>query len=223
MYMRRVSHSLMLLVFLTPVFASGEAMYNVSINTSAVGGSSGQLAFDFTTDTPSSPVNDVSILNFATNGTMGLPQTQGGLVSGDIILGRNPAPLTTIESHFFFNELLLNYTTFGTTTTFSLQIGDNASIGTAIPDEFALFLLQPDGTSLFPTSDPTGADALFTIDSTGVAGGLLTTFNPTVFTSPTNLSVQVLGTGITPEPGSIALVSVGACFAGLFYKRRRRS
>ncbi len=194
-----------------------DSVLNVAINTGAVSGGNGSLAFDFVTNNPGGNFNTVQILNFATNGTLGLPQTQGGLVSGDLILGANPAAFTTIESNFAFNELLLPYSLFGTSTTFSLDISGFApQLG--IPDEFSLFLLDTSGNPLFPTSDPLGADSLLTVDITGAAGGVVNVFSPASL-SGENVQITVPGTSPIPEPSSLLLLA-STLFPMVAYARK---
>jgi hypothetical protein len=134
----------------------------------------------------------VSIVDFTHDGAVGLPETQGGLVSGDIPLGLNPAPHTTIQDDFFFNELLLPFTSFGTSITFAIQIiGSAPGVGT-VPDEFAFFILGATRQPLFASFDPLGADAFFAIDVDGTSSGVLSPFAPTKFTPPDLLEIPTV-------------------------------
>lgn len=187
---------------------SAETKFNVSINTAAVSGTGGQLVFDFTTNNPHRPGNHVQVLNFAAGGTQGLPQTQGGLVTGALILGLNPAPFTIIDTDFFFNELTVSFVSFGNSISFQLQLPELPPPGGAIPDQFALFLLDSTGKALFPTSDPLGPNALFAVDITGSLGGALSVFSPAVFTPPNNLQITVPSSDTTP-PVTTATASPG--------------
>lgn len=94
---------ILLCVAITPPALATQ--YRVEIDTSAIQGSEGAIALDFTSNTPGD--NTVGILNFTHDGTTGLPETQGGLVLGDIILLLNPAPFTEIKDAFFFNQLMI--------------------------------------------------------------------------------------------------------------------
>jgi len=187
---------LLVLGMLRPALAT--TTYQVMIDTSAVKGTKGQLAFDFTKNGPL--FNTVDILNFSTDSTLGVPITEGGLVEGDLILQINPAPFTRINGGFFFNELVVIPMPFGNTITFTLRLSENHTAG-QVPDQFALFLLNEAGLPLFPTSDPLGADALFTIDITGVAGGDLQVFSPTIFTPPNSLQITVPSPNLPPVCG----------------------
>jgi len=100
--------------------------FDVTIDTTNLKALPGKLVFDFANmDTGAD--NTVTILNFATDGTPGLPETQGGLTNGDIILGLNPAPQTTISESsggqlFFYNQLAVVFKSFGTSITFTLHV-----------------------------------------------------------------------------------------------------
>jgi hypothetical protein len=203
----------------TPSF--GDAIENVTINTSAIAGTAGEIAFDFTNNNPGDG-NVVTILNFAApSATLGLPTTQGGLVSGDLILGLNPAPFTDIESSFFFNELNVTFTKFASTVTFTLQVSAIPPPMATPPAEFALFLLNSSGLPLFPTSDPSGVDALFTVDVTGAPAGVLNVFSPTVSGPNNSLDITVPG-GVSkvPEPSSVTLLLSGLGTLLAFNRRR---
>jgi hypothetical protein len=181
----------MFLVLCTASTAFPATSYDVTIDTSGVRGTAGKLAFDFTSNNIGT--NHVDILNFSTDGTLGLPETEGGLVEGDIILGANPAHHTRIHDGFFFNELIVNFTSFGRTITFTVQLTETASPAGQLPDEFALFLLDTSYRPLFATSDPSGADALFSICVTGAAGGDLGIFGPTTFQPPSTIRIIIPG------------------------------
>jgi hypothetical protein len=140
----------------------------------------------------------VSILQFTHNGTTGLPETQGGLVTGDIILLLNPAPFTQIEDDFFFNELLIPFTSFGTSISFTVVITENASGSGQVPDEFSFFILGANRQPLFSSADPLDADSLFAISVNGTTSGLLEPFDPTKFTPPNMLDIPVPGASVTP-------------------------
>lgn len=173
-----------------PKIAFSESIYEVTVITEAIKGKSGKLVFDLTN--ADANANTVTILDFTTDGTLGLHDTQGGLVKGDIILGEHPAPFTTIEDEkeLFFNELVVNIDSLGDQITFTLQLTENRGDG-EIPDEFALFLLDEKGQPMFSTDDPLGADALFIICVNGESGGGLSTFSPTLFILPSDIVLEV--------------------------------
>lgn len=165
------------------------ATYTITIDTSAVTGSVGAIALDFTSNTPND--NSVSILSFSHDGTTGLPETQGGLISGDIILLLNPAPFTQIADGSFFNSLVVPFDSFGSQIIFSLQITENAALPSEIPDQFSFYVLGPDRLPPFGTLDPLGTDALFTISVDGSPQGLLGVFDPTMSVDGDQLGITV--------------------------------
>lgn len=172
--------------------SASATQYAVQIDTSLVEGNEGAIVFDLTSNNPGiGSFNTVSILDFTHDGTSGLPETRGGLVEGDIILLLNPAPFTDMDDGFFFNELLVPFSSFGTEVTFTLLFTEVAPETGEIPTQFALFILGDDRKPLFPTGDPLGSDALFTIDSDGTQAGLMSAFSPTEFSDPDLLSIVV--------------------------------
>ncbi|MFP5288432.1 MAG: S-layer homology domain-containing protein [Thermoanaerobaculia bacterium] len=174
--------------------AAAQSTVTVHIDTSAANGTQGRIAFTFVGASLTAP-NSVQILNFSTDATLGLPETEGGLVTGDLILRINPAPFTQIDDGFFYNELVLPTTTlsFGNQIDFSIQLTENAVGASIPPDEFAFYLLTQDGQRLFATADPLGADSLFTICATGESGGELNVFAPAMV-QDRNINVVVAPT-----------------------------
>lgn len=195
-FLSMVFSATLLMLYLS-VSAFAVTTYNVTIDTSALNGTAGKLAFDFTSN--NGGVNHVDILNFTTDGTLGLPDTEGGLVEGDIILGSKPAHHTRIHDGFFFNELTVNFVSFGNQITFTLEISESPSGAGHLPDEFALFLLDTSFHPLLTTSDPLGANALFSVCVTGVPGGELSVFNPTIFQAPSTIQIVVPAQNAPPD------------------------
>jgi hypothetical protein len=194
--------------------AFAQTTYQVAINTAAVQGRSGKLAIDFTNGDPIS--NTLSILNFSTDGTMGLPETQGGLVQGDIVLRINPAPLTTIEDDFFFNQLSIPFTSFGSQITFSVQLTQNRG-ASGFPDQLTVFLLHTVDQPMIGTTDPLRAHALFAVDVTGVSGGALSTFSPAQFGAPSTITLNVpslsaMAAAILPSSRSVQVGTPATAF-----------
>ena len=206
--------------------AWADAIYDVSIITTSLAGTTGKLTFDYLVNNPPSG-HHVEIVNFMTNSSVaGLPETAGGLVEGDMFL----PPFTTIGAPlsgevgfgeigggFFFNELILNLT-FGTSISFQLHVPEYA-VG-VVPDQFSLFLLDSGYLPLFPTTDPTGANALFVVDITGPTTVSATAFGPANL-SGSNLSIVTPGgpSADVPEPGSVSLLAIG--LGGLIARKVR--
>lgn len=159
---------------------SWASSYTVTIDTSLVQGKAGAVSFDFTSNGPDDFVdsNLVFIFDFTHDGVTGLPETRGGLVQGDIILLANPAAFTSIEDDFFFNQLSVPFTSFGTSITFNVQTTEVAPTVADLPDELSLFILGTDGRTMFNTTDPLGADAIFSLCIDGTPTGLFNVFAP---------------------------------------------
>jgi hypothetical protein len=127
-------------------------IYNFSINTSALSGQQGLLAFDLIGGDGAVANNTAIVNNFSTNGVLD-----------------QPGQAVTLTDSLFFNEEL-KAITFGSFLSFTLQLTENHTAPGF--DQFSFFVL--DAVSflpLFGTTDSTGADALFAIDITGAAGG----------------------------------------------------
>jgi hypothetical protein len=176
-------------------------LFLVTVDTAPLLGLSGFLAFDFTAGAPV-PGNSAVISGFSTNGTLGSSSVSGD-VSGTLV----PGPLTLGDAQFF-NEWLQGVTVFGTTLSYQLNLGQNTVSG-GIPDEFSFFLLNSAQVP-FPTSDPTGADALFAIDLNGA--------NTTASVYTSNFATaSVRATGV-PEPSTVLLLM--AALPILLWRRR---
>jgi len=174
------------LILTQPSWAS---QYQVTIDTSLVQGKAGALSFDFTSNDPFT--NSVSILNFTHDGVTGLPETQGGLIIGDIILLLNPAPFTFIQDGSFFNHLSVPFTSFGTSVTFVVQTTEVPPFTSDLPDEMSLFILGTDNQVMFETTDPLGANSIVSLCIDGTSTGILNVFEPAV-ESPLNvINVQI--------------------------------
>lgn len=179
-------------VLLCPA-ALAQSVQNVTINTSAVNGKPGRIVFDYVTSNGEQGASTV-IRNFsAPQATLGLPSSTGGLITGDIILGTNPASQTEISTDYFgqgatFTELVVNFTKFSNSVTFSIQFPTLTPAAGSPPDQASFFILDGAGNPWFNTGDPLGANALFTYDVTGT-NGVLKLFAPATSPSSGNISI----------------------------------
>lgn len=152
------------------VALSGQSVYHVSIDTAAVDGQAGKLVFSLTSNRLRT--NRTDIFNFSTDGNLNLPETLGGLVSGDLIEGSKPAAFTRIAGDHFLNELHLNFERFGRQINFSVNTSESGPRDHLVPDQIGVYLLDSEGRSLVRTRQ--GADRgnpNFTITITGERGG----------------------------------------------------
>ena len=176
---------------------------DVSIDTTLLSGTSGQLAFVLTSPDPAS--NSATITGFATDGTLGSAFEFGGPITGSL------PGVVTIGDTFFFNQLAQDIV-FGTTISFFVELTTNFTIG-SIPDGFSFFLLDPTTFApLFETTDPTGTDALFAIDIDGSATGQLS-----VYTAVGDPAVATWTAVPIPEPTTLFLLMSG--LGGLVLRR----
>ncbi|MFO1429667.1 MAG: NF038129 family PEP-CTERM protein [Candidatus Competibacteraceae bacterium] len=152
----------------------------VSLDSSALAGTSAQLAFDLT--------NGDGVTNNAVTIT-----ATGGMLSGSWMLSDTS----------FFNELLLPVT-LGNSISFTLSLTEKFA-GGLVPDQFSLFLLDSiTSMPLFTTSDQTGDDALFAFDLGGPGG--LQVFAATG--TPPAATWTVMNAAI-PEPSVWLLFATG--------------
>lgn len=176
--MRRLSIPLTVWWLVSISRASGQSAYQIVIDTSSIAGQQGKIAFDLTSNRLRT--NRADLVNFSTDGKLSLPETQGGLVSGDLIAGRMPAPFTRIGGNQFFNELLLNFERFGERISFSINVSES-SPGESVPDQFALYLLDSEGRSLARGRHAGGrGNPNFTLTITGERGGDLAIYGRTI-------------------------------------------
>jgi hypothetical protein len=184
--------------------ARAGSVFDIAIDTTALSGSSAQLAFSFVSGDPAS--NTVTISEFDTDGLLGASFASGG------VTGALPDTVSIADTEFF-NSLLQNLT-LGGAISFALTLTRHFA-GPA-PDQLALYLLDPDlGVPLFGTSDPTGADALFAVDITGTEFGEYQVFHSSLSASPVS-SMPVA------EPSSSLLLAAGA-MALVASRRGRRT
>ena len=98
----------------------------------------------------------------------------------------------------FFNEFLQQIT-YGASLSFTLDL---TTFGAATPDNFSFYLLDSKQFP-FPTSDPTGADSLISINITGPG------ITPQVYSSDDAIAkVTPAVSMMTPEPGGLWLLGV---------------
>src|SRR5579863_6607695 len=165
----------------------------VTIDTSAIANQNANLAFDFVAGGP--PVfNTVSVSNFVTDAIQLSLSTTGSTTGG------LPGDFSLDDTQFF-NEVAGVFH-LQNQISFDLQTTDAGPQPGSLPDEFSLFLLDPNtGNSLLNSSDPTGAGALLAIDLTGAGGPQVFDLSNAVTIGPDSPPSTV------PEPASLYLLS----------------
>jgi hypothetical protein len=204
----RIAAAAFLSLLGSPLLHADET-FNVTIGTTPLDGVSGYMAFDLYGANGFNNLSTITV--FSSDSTLGTASTSGD-VSGTLV----PGPLT-LKADDFFNEWL-QPVTFGNLTTFTLDVTTTYTSGT--PDSFAFFLLDSTETP-YATSDPSGADSVFSIDLTGPSTVA------EVYTS-TNVPIQFTAT-VTPQaevpetsPGPAIGLGLAAILALRFLPRRSR-
>jgi hypothetical protein len=177
--------------------------YSINMDTSALSGTSAQLAFDFIDGGPAS--NTITITNFLTDGILGNATLTGdaaGSLGGTV----------TLSDGSFFNEYLTDLT-LGNSFSFLVDFTSNAPASGSSPDAFSFFILDPStGLPINNTSDPTGAGSLLTLNIDGSPqpnlNGYDTSVTAVIYQSPSSV----------PEPGTILMMGLGILF--LSWKRK---
>ncbi len=188
--------------------------FHVTLDTSGLSGTSGQLAFDVIDGDGVLGNNTATVSAFATSGTLvGASNNNTAGATGDL-----PGTLTLLDSGFTESNRGI---TFGNLLSFDLTFTNN--FAGAAPDEFSFFLLDSAGTSsLVSTSDPLGADSLFIVDATGLTGN-----GSTVFTSNSagvSWSVDPIGptpVSAVPEGGALPMLLAGGIPGVMLIAKRR--
>lgn len=194
------------LIFLANQSALANSGFDVTINTSSLDTTGATLAFDLIAG-GGTQSNSVSISDFSTDGVLGSSGPNSGSVSGSL-----PGTLT-LSNAGFFNELLQGIT-LGKFITFELSASTNAPASASLPDTFSFFILDPAATaSLLTTTDPTGANSLFTLQIDGSPLGVLGNYSSTPAVSATLVPV----TESVPEPDAFWLALFGI-FAALLVR-----
>lgn len=179
-------------------------METITVDTSGLSGSAAQIALDFIGGP--SPANTVTISNFFTDGLLGVQTPTGGAT------GSLPGTVTLNDGSSFFNEQLAAIT-LGNYFSFQVDTTNLGPTTASFPDEFSLFLYDGSFNSLITTSDPTGANAIVTIDLTGG-----TTTSNTIYTSAATLGSPA--PAAVPEPASIVLFGTFAAMILIVQRRR---
>jgi hypothetical protein len=195
------------------VFADGVST-TLTVDTSSLGQSGPSEVFFVLTDgnapTPGTNSATLSDFSFGAGGSGGAVDTSNTL--GDVTDGLNLADGATLFDDQFTNAFA-GFFTAGSQLSFDLTLTANVANGAPAPDEFALFIVDPNGNPL-PSSDPSGSGSLLTI--------AIDSANPGVQTYSDLVTASLSGVA-TPEPGTILLLAIGLVGPLLLKKRFRSS
>jgi hypothetical protein len=143
--------------------------YNVTLNLGSIeSNGNGLFSLDFQLVTGSGNVaNTVTLSNFSFVGgsPSGTPNYTGGSETGSMVPG-GTIKLTNGTANFGDNEIAEAFSAGVTQISFHVDETPNSEVvgsGTAIPDQFNVFLDDNTGYSI-PTTDPSGGDSLVSSD-----------------------------------------------------------
>lgn len=197
--MRVVAPSLIVSAVLLVASAVEGSPIVITVHTDPISGVSAQLALDVIDGGP--PANTVTVSGCLTDGAVGTSVATGG-VTGTL------GGIVHLSDSTLFNELLTNIT-LNTVLLFAFDSTGNGTLSGSLPDSFSIVLLDPvTGLALFPTTDPTGSDALLQFDIGG--GGL------TLFGAPggeASIRTGVATPAAVPEPTTLILVLTGVALS----------
>ncbi len=189
--------------------SAGVITYAITANTTSITGTVGSIDFQFNPGALITQAANVEILNFASDGSLGV-----AIPTGDVT-GTLPGTLQ-FDNLTVFNDYLTGFT-YGTTLSFDVYL-------------FGPALTAPDHVS---TSGSTFGFGMYS-DNLGTVP-VLTTNTSAQFvvtvgvnldgtTTLTNISDQTTANAVTPEPATFALMGLGfGVFGGARRMSRRRS
>jgi len=186
--------------------SAASALFDVTMDTSALNGTPASLVFDFI-DGDSLVNNSVTISDFAGDGVY---DPTAAMTFGDVTGALNTSAVLGDSSGF---SELLQPIVLGDALSFMLALSDQFS-GVDLPDRLTLFLLDQSGLfPLYATSDPSGSDAVLAID---LGGG---TARAVVYppTGPGGAIVEA--NAAVPEPPIWALWLIGALIGKRFLRK----
>ena len=193
--------------------AAAQTTYRVTVNTSALSGTTGNLDFQFNPFGAAAAATDV-ISGFTSTGTLaGAPTPTGG------VTGILPGPLTFTNSTGY-NDYFQAFT-FGNSLTFLTTFSGNTVNKAPASDTFAFSLYDSTGTTPLLTNDPSGSVAEITINPNGTFS---TRANPN---SDGSASVATIALVPPAVPEASTTVSLGVLLAlglgGIVLARKRKA
>jgi hypothetical protein len=174
---------------------AGSVTYEVSVDTTAIGGQAGNLDFEFNPGGLGADAATAAVTNFQTIGGV---LSQPAILTGDAV-GSLPGSLT-LANGTAFNDVFQGFT-YGSGFSFTLTLSGMAldSPGGTFGSAFAVSLYDAAGVTPLLTTDPNGSVLTVELNANG------TTSAETFPQTPTN-SAPVATALLVPEPSSIILL-----------------
>jgi len=192
-------------------FAHADAIYTVTLNTSAISGAAGYaLAFSFQDGSGTGDSNNIVTLgsfDFGVGGSVGGGLTKVGGAQGDLTS-------SVVLQDTDFSNLFAQGFTPGASLSFKFGMTTNVDAGST-PDFFGFSILT------LPTLDDTLGDNFLylNIDSASPTPYSWATdpLSPVALNAPTVVPTS----GVVPEPGTLGFMALGATALGILRLRRK--
>lgn len=196
-----------LFAMLTPV--SRADTFDVSLNTSALSGSTQVLAFGLNDSDGSSNTISLTGFNFGAGSAIAGTQdcTLGGALSGAGCSGNLTGGVTLSDSaaaEVFFDQQF----TVGSSLSFAMTTTNNFAGGA--PDGFAMYLCNATLSDCYSDDSSTGALLVLGLGGTPLTPSSFTLNGASAENLPAPVVTVGTGTVPTPEPGSLLLFGLGA-------------
>jgi hypothetical protein len=174
-------------------------LYEVDVNTSAVGAQTGFLDFQLNPGGLGAQAATATVTNF---------QTLGGILVGSAMVtgdasGSLPGTLT-LDNGTAFNDIFQGFI-YGRSFSFDLALSGAAvgNPGGVFGSSFALSLYAADGITPLLTTDPNGSVLTINLNTSGTIG--IETFSQSQTNNTPAAVVTQVGAVAVPEPSSFAL------------------
>lgn len=197
---------------IAPRGAMADEIVAVSVNTSSISGMAGsEVFFEFTDGSGLGDANNtVTLTGFSLGGgTAGAVDTNPLDTTGGFDPASDLGSQVSITDSSFFNEFA-QFLTPGSVLSFTLDLTTNVDAG-GVPDQFSMYIYDPNSNSIDTTADPTGGDSLLSISLDSSSNPTTNNFDPALVTSAV--------TNPTPEPSTLLLFVSGLAICGLLRRR----
>ena len=193
--------------------AAAQTQYQVTVNTSSLKGTTGQVDFQFNPAMTPVAIYTDTISGFTSTGTLSGTPTTTGSATGSL-----PGPVT-LTNNSPYNDYYQTFT-FGNSLTFLTTFSGRTANKSSDSDTFAFSLYDSTGTAALLTNDPNGSVAEIMINPNG---SFSTQVNPNSDGSASVASITRINAPAVPEPSSLVTFSMaGTGLLGLMAVARKR-